>query len=342
MNVIMSKIYRREIVFSHVPLNGYFRFKDIFQLLPPDAFLPEVQHLTNHHPVIIEISYNKPDTEYILHNKDIGIKNPINSDITEMTHGIIKIKEIIRLLTVFTNYPFFDYKFEQAWFQPFNGSGFEQSVWGQKGYHCSEFNKKITSFSTNDHQKIEVNDYQNYYIWNPDSRIISFPENLGHLFENYYTLTDKEKNSFDSACILFCNGLDLQFEMHSLSFAALISAIETLIDYESEPIETCSGCNSIIKSQFKCDKCGNYYWGVRAKFRKFLHDYGSNDPEFRKYANKIYDQRSSILHKGKLLLRDLFKHSMSKFDEVSDEGLELRHLVVVTRICLINWLIKHK
>lgn len=337
----MSKIYRREIIFSYVPLKGYFRFKDIFQLLPSDAFLPKVPPLINHHPVIIEISYNKPDTEYIHLDKSMGIKNPIESDMTDMIHGITKRDEIIRLLTVFTNYPFFVYKFEQAWFQPFNGGGFDQSVWGQKGYRCSEFNNNIEHFSTDGHQTIEIKDFQNYYRWNPDNTI-SFPENLDHLFEKYYSLTDEEKKSFDSSCVLFCNGLDLQFEMNSLSFAALISAIETLIDYESEPTETCSDCNSIIKSPFKCDKCGNYYWGVRAKFRKFLHDYGSNDPEFRKYANKIYDQRSSILHKGKLLLRDLFKHSMSKFDEVSDEGLELRHLVVVTRICLINWLIKHK
>ena len=89
-------------------------------------------------------------------------------------------------------------------------------------------------------------------------------------------------------------------------------------------------------------KCENYYWGVRAKFRKFLQDYGSNDPEFRKYANKIYDQRSSILHKGKLLLGDLFKHGWSNDDEKAYENLEHRKLVVVTRICLINWLMKHK
>lgn len=337
----MSKIYRREIVFSYAPLKGYFRFKDIFQILPPDASLPQQPFSSGHNPIIIEISYDKPDTEYYDYPTNSGvIKNPIPSWQSDMTHANIKIEEIIRLLTVFTNYPFFIYKLEHAWFIPSNGDDFGQSVWGQTSYHCPEFDKNIKDFSTHPHQKIELKNLQNYHTWTPD-KPINFPENLDYLFEKYYSLTDEKKESFDSACILFCNGVDLLFKMNSLAFAALISTIETLIDSDSAPIKTCSKCNSVTESPFRCDNCGNYYWGVRAKFRKFLQDYGPDDPEIKKYANKIYTIRSSILHGGKLLLGDLFKYSALKNDDTFYEGLELRHLVVFTRICLINWLLTH-
>ena len=348
-----EKLFRRGIIFSGVPIDGFYKYKDIFQLLPPEDDFPKMS-MTNHHPAILEICFNKPDKEYESISENC-IKQPINDDIMEMHYGAVKSRNIQKLLTLFSNYQFFDYdKLYQAWFIAYEGNGFSQkSVWGQQSYRAPDFNKKIEKLSEykskNKPKEIEKQkDLNKYYnqLFAGSERPLKFPLNIDVLFNKYFSLSGKKIEAFDSACRLFYYGFDLLMEKQSLALASFISSLETLIEYEykdQKPKFECDYCKSIIESSpLKCNFCGKPVWGVRAKFREFLSEYGNDSKEFEKVANSFYDLRSKILHMGQLLLADKDINYWADNNENMEESLRIRHFMQITRICLINWLLKSK
>lgn len=136
----MEKIFNRKIIFSHVPLEGCFRYKDIFQIFPlENKDASNLQSCAYHYPIVIEYFFDTPDTEFMPVCKNSSIKSPIPVEVTNASVANKKLKEILALLSVFTNYRFFDYDAEQAWFVP-KIEGFPKSCeWGQTMYIPPDF-----------------------------------------------------------------------------------------------------------------------------------------------------------------------------------------------------------
>ena len=305
--------------------------------------------------MIIELCFDKPKTEYEAISENC-IKQPIDDDLMEMHYRNVNSRNIQKLLSLFTNYYFFDYSnFYQAWFSEFNGDRFSQkSIWGQQSYTVPSFNKKIKKLSefkfeakSNEIKKQkDLNKYYNQLSAGSRGMPFEFPFNIDVLFDEYSLLNGKKKEAFDSACILFYYGFDLLTVKKSLSLASFISSIETLIEYEysDDPVTyKCDTCKSIEASPKKCPNCNEPFWGVRAKFREFLSRYGNSSKEFEKYASNFYTIRSKILHRGQLLLadKDINHWAYDARHESMTESLKVTYFMKATRICLINWLIKN-
>ncbi len=107
-------------------------------------------------------------------------------------------------------------------------------MWGQEDYFIPGFKIHIGELTTPDCEAIGMVAPQEYYNRHGVNytKATDFPAGLEDLFSKYFSLTKEVREVFLSACSLFCNGVDIWARMQSLSFAAFISAIETLVDHE--------------------------------------------------------------------------------------------------------------
>ncbi|MBA3074619.1 MAG: hypothetical protein FP831_13540, partial [Anaerolineae bacterium] len=94
----MDKTFIRKLILSYLPVNGYYRFDDIFQILPPDVTAPKMQFSNSHHPLIIEYCVDIPN------NRIIQIEENSNTRESDFDWALIglasieKLTELIRLL----------------------------------------------------------------------------------------------------------------------------------------------------------------------------------------------------------------------------------------------------
>lgn len=317
--------YRRVIVLSEGQVSGLYRYGDIFQILPPSDIFPLPPNLDGDYPCEIEFAFDTSNTSNI---------KPTFGEIPEMMkHNIVMsqtLQEILLLLTCITNQRFFRYSYRQAWFISFGTKAQikEPSVseWRQEFYLDHGFDQDIEQFTNipiAHIPKIDINLYYNNR--RPNNEALNLPENITALLDGYFNLQDDAKRSFLTSCSLMEQGMKLWAEHMSLSITAFVSAIETLIafDHKDDKVE-------------KCDSCGQEKYKVTQKFTDFYAKYGSDTPEFKKYATKIYQFRSKILHKGELCIGERVPWDWIKFHK---ENEFRRNINQTCRICMINWLI---
>lgn len=317
----MSLHFRRALLFSSFPIEGKFKFSDEFQILPPDDKFPKLSWLDCHQPFILEYKFESPDLESV--NQDDPPQFVIDNE-----YAANKITEITLLLSVFSENFFFYYKSEKSWFHSFNEENDNTIYWGQQGYFIREFNDRINSLSKiNIHEisLIEPNSHFNRIGHYVDHKL-DLPSNIHDSFRAYFGLPKETQDIFLSSTSLLHQGIDLWGTHPSLSFASIISSLETLIAYEYR-----------LDVPQPCECCGQKNFYVAKKFRDFIRKYGSKDNEFRQFAIKIYDLRSKILHRGELFLGETKSIPFKSLEHIYTDDMR-RGVIRLSRICLNNWL----
>lgn len=324
----MTTEYRRVLALSNIPVTGSFIYREHFQILPVDADAPTPPAVLNHHPLVIEFCFTIDETPREGPDGNSIPQWIINNDDASKT-----LKEILLLLTAFSNDRVFTYSLNQSWYIPMGIKGKEptdkQVQWGQEGYTYDSFKSNIESLSktnSNPVDLIDANDFFNRYGRSTDQEF-DLPDNIDELLDSYFALNEDDKHYFLSSCSLFGQGEKIWSEHPSLSFAAFVSSIETLIAAENkdEKIE-------------KCNECGQDRYRILNKFREFFGRYGSPTPEFRKYAIKVYKYRSKILHRGELFLGEVAPRRFGSIESFEDDEFR-RSIIRTCRICFVNWLI---
>jgi len=317
----MSLHFRRAILFSSFPIEGKFNFSNEFQILPPDEKFPKTTFLNGHHPFILEYKFDSPEYERV--NKDDPPQFAIDNE-----YAANKITEITLLLSVFSENFFFYYKNKNSWFHSFNQENDNTIYWGQQGYFITDFYERIESISQikiDDISLIEPNAHFNRIGHYVDHKL-DLPSNINYSFQAYFGLPQETQNVFLSSTSLLHQGIDLWGAHPSLSFASIISSLEALIAYEYR-----------LDVPEPCECCGQRNFHVAKKFRDFVKKYGSNDKEFRRFAIKIYDLRSKILHRGELFLGETKSIPFKSIDHIYTDDMR-RGIIRLSRICLNNWL----
>jgi hypothetical protein len=335
----MTKSVFQKLIISKLPLSGYFRDENRFQLFPAPSSFDSAPWLKADHLNILEVAVDL--SEIPAQQMQRGKKEP--DFIVLEKKSTIKGQEIVSLLTTLTHYDFFTYDGSQSWFIPFRNGAWESNPeYGQRDYISSALRNPRGGY--NDFSLLEISEiaydepseYYKRYAERLGSSPIQFPRSLNILLNKYWSLDKTLKTIFLSSCSFFNMGLKLRGELnHSLSFASFVTAIEALSEYEFKAENKnikfkCSNCKALESSHYKCKKCGEPIWGIAEKFRQFIKKYASTDEEVRKYANEIYGKRSKILHSGKLLDVGLI------------ESVEIERLIILVRVCIVNFLINSK
>lgn len=311
-------------IYSHVKLNGYFKYKDIFQIIPLPHNLPQSNITYDNHPFILQFKYLKT--------------NDLMINVRRQTEVCYKF---VRLLNVFLK----------------NGITYSQNtgtaIWGidfetgnlgkfQEGYHHLDFTPfSPSNFSdTNQFEKVKEINYQEYYQESsfPYQEIV-IPDNLSSSIDLAHELKSSDWNKFMRACTWIEMADKTWQDSRSSSFVSYVSALESFLE-QPEICKPPSGCGQLIASTIKdgevCEVCHQPRLKLNSRFKQFLSDHGIPD-EFKREKDLLYRTRSGLTHGGFLLVADL-----SPFDRLGDkafqEGQLHRRLHYICIIVLYNWI----
>lgn len=331
--------FSRKVIMVSERIDKYFKYADIFQITSLYETNPEARGRILHFPLVLEYNVNIDENKVESLILDMEVEAPITFKRTLLlpSFHINKVHEIKILLTLFTHSIFFEYNTgapEQAWFSSFDDF---KVHWGQKRYDTGNLDAlDPTSFSSPNTAEFPRVQAQQYY----DRKFYRFPgqtnqgedftlpDNIESLFDAYYSLEPEAKRAFYQASNLFYQAMDIWSQSHSLSYTALISSLETLIQYDHRNDHS-----------DKCCTCGTTQYHVRENFRSFLGIEKHNPIlKQKRFVNDLYDMRCDILHRGYLLLSDLHMPGYESYQE-TDEFARMRNLVTIVKIRLINWLL---
>lgn len=222
----------------------------------------------------------------------------------------------------------FDYRKELMALLSLVGSA---NFYKEKSYLLN--NKKLgeayfkADFSNNDlGNKLEINNKCMAQGTNFVFDLICFPDNCDQFFTNYFSLNKENISRFRMSLMLYYNSIYIREYSASMSYIALISSIENMVDFEG---------NSIGFKPETCSSCSQPKYKLNRRFKDFMIKYcGDDSVEFERHLGRAYAKRSSIAHLGELFYND---HAKTELD-ISGET-KLDNLRMIVRIALYNWII---
>lgn len=327
-----KKTLLRFVAFSSFPIKGFFRYKNVLQIMSLPDEAPKPQYTMGAlHPLVIEYVYDTIDGEEIA-RISAEYSDPCSFDerMLESRYDFTKQDEILCVLSVITKYLITKEENGKKWVlcdKEVDWISVERGV----GYYwkgLSEYGENLTDIDSDDIPQLQSEDYYSKEAFLSEQFMLS--DSTFSFLDKYFSLDEAKKEAFLSACVLFERSSRTWSISHSLAYIGFISGIEALIEYDNKDvkIEKCSNSD-----------CGQPKYKVTQKFLAFARDYGNDSPEFKKYVKKLYERRSQIGHTGKLLSNDMVGRISGPVVEMND-GIELRNLQRVVRIMMINWLAK--
>ena len=308
MNWTFNDNFHRNIIFCNIPLSGYYRFKSVFQIRKGESNWPNLNHgFISTEPIVFE--YNSKFYRHFNYlNQDSS--NQKAKEFEEPFRHFDFKKELFALLTLSGNANFFEDK---------------KYTLNNKELGEDYF---IGDFIDSDlGQAISIDNKNFIEKYNHSNQQVSFPTNIDLFFSNYFELEKNYLHRFRMSLMLYYNSIDIRTYSPSMSFVALISVIENLVDFEGE----------ITKFKIdKCTSCGQDKFKVSRRFKDFMIKYCENDStEFKRYLGKVYSLRSDIAHSGELLYND---YANTEYDFNGENKVNTLKLFV--RIALFKWIIK--
>jgi hypothetical protein len=330
--------YHRAIFFTKVPLLGYYKYKDVFQIFPCNMENMPKSKYQKHHPNILE--FWTSDEERI--SSTIDFKN--YQDLADRTATALnKQDKILTLLSTFTNNLFFRYTEQSGnWGFPILNDDFGDEVNSMSSIWCFKYfyfpdlprQNKIEKFTDITLPEIKRVDFNYFYTHKPslddesDSGIV-FPNSIDALFDEYYLLDPNERYFIDTAASYTVSAIELNLSKRTLSLLASFTSLETMVNLEYKDVP--SG---------KCDACNQPIFSVSKKFRDFLLKYVGDTSNNKKKFNSYYSLRSKIIHAGRQLKTELLFAEVP--DEERKEELITRiEILQIGKLAIANWLIYH-
>ncbi len=331
----MMRTYHRNIFFTKVPITGYYRYEDLFQIYPSKFEGQPTSELQRHFPNIIEF-WTTEDEKVTVPKKFEVLKETWESLGARMK----KLETYLKLFSAFTNHHFFTYKDSTGSWSAHLATEMNReeanstsSKWCMDMYIFPQLNGKleISEFTKLNLPEIERVKHTDYFLNDPNHDLdykkeLKLPHTIDQLFKSFFSLDDDLRESVETACSFCSSAAELKELKKTLSLLASFTALETMVNLEF--------------SDFKpenCDSCGQPKYKVRQKFREFLMKYlGKSDHNKRKF-NSYYDLRSRIVHVGTEL------KSESLFSEISDEEenkewITRIEVLQIGRLAICNWL----
>lgn len=324
-------------IFTGPRVVGKVRVGNDFQIIPVPEAAPKLHRLLGDHPALLEFVYQKSPNMPINQHRSakrqrelVGLLNVlIQGGVSDYSNTVNHVwvldvsfsqkKPTNMLLKIWKSIiQVYQRWFPQTW----------TSVWRQTGYvpGVEWDDKDEFGFSTNENwndiPRKEPTDYYSsgYSITNR----FHFPANFEKSVDRYFKLDFDEQKLFQRAAQLVAKSSDIYYASQSLSYSALVFALEVLME-PRKMIKHCDACN-----QDKYDK------SIMKRFKELLQLYGARLSNA--YVNEMYGIRSSIAHGEDLLPRDREGSGFGFNVEGIKKDEAFRRLRLVCMVVLFNWL----
>jgi hypothetical protein len=303
------------VLFAAVPVRGWFRYRDLFQIRPMPATAPQPQQLLGDHPFLLEFTYNASPSGLI----NIGRRNTQLRQLELLLVGLLpRVNGGIGTAA------------QKRWTIKEPKAGEEwKSEYLQDGYFTPELPGEGDVFSTTDDiLPMPAMAAADYYVRSGISggEQLDVPDGFAELLDRFFALPGKEQDRFLRACYWLREAGRTFAGSRSAAFTSLISAVEALMPPEGGP-------------QTKCTACGRPLgMGPTQRFVDFVDRFAPQAPDATRDRREFYRIRSKLSHGGTLLFSDHHVWWNSLIPERSAEWSDSQAAWQLVRAVLVNWL----
>lgn len=300
----MSGLFRSTLK-SGSMLSGYYRYKDAFQIVisRKQSSITEGKY--------VDIEYNQAYSSQPPHEELSTDPDEIfyRDRMRERAH-LDFLKELIALISIVTN-QYYELDFDSK--QNIRPS-IQETIDG-----FSDTSKMFVVRKDPDRVVQRQNYTMSFLSIHPDADIF---------FEKYFNLSSEARSRYNASIFLYQGMRKIFLTSASMAIIGLISAIENLMDFESQ--------RSGIKPN-KCGECTQPVYSISKRFKTFMQKFSEFDVENpNSLLNKFYSRRSKISHTGGILEIDRL---LSKFS--MKEHREFTEIESHVRIALFNYLMNY-
>lgn len=296
------------ILLSSAQVEGRFLYKQEFQVAPAPANIPRMEHIFGEHPYLLQLRYKR-------------CLDKLTSDLRIRKRAF----EIIPILNGITRSRFF----LPTKYTTFHWGRLTSDPVGadpkrfRDGYLMPQLESGTTTFC--DGPLVKQLPMVEYYRiqTNPNYPLV-FPDNLGFLLDNVFSLSPKEYQKLHRACMWFAMSRDIWLGSSSATFVSIVSALESLIT--STKASTCKSC-------------GQQQYQVSKLFKKFIHDYAPRSASKKSFIKQVYGVRSKLTHGAADLMRsDVAPWELDTPERPYQEILQ-QDLFDCASEAIVNWLL---
>lgn len=332
------KKFHRQIFFTKVPLGGYYKYKDLFQIFPAELEGMPKSKFQKHFINILEYWTTDDEVKSIPEIFE-GI-DPYG----EFVAIISKKDKYLSLLTAFSNNLFFNYKdLSGCWGVPVLSEEFAEDevnkwkpIWNLQLFHWPELPEqlKIADFTSQKINPVETVNNKIFYTDDPNldfnsKKNVIFPSTIDKIFDAYFSLDSEKTEIVDSAISYTVSAIELKDSKKTLSLLSSFTSVETMVNLEYKDVAV-----------ENCDKCGQPKYSVAKKFREYLLKYIGHSVNNKKKFNSYYTLRSKIVHTGRQLKSEKLFADVPAAD--TDKELITRiEILQIGKLAICNWLMAH-
>ena len=332
-------MFCRSIIFTNSPLLKAYRYRDKFQLVPiTQTINAPLSTYARHFPAFLEFQVEDceeidPIMEKVIKEKGLPL-NLIKQSRVIPEQSRIR-REILQLLSVFTNFLFFEYtsmrgywgimtpyqKFEKIDEKAASMYNNQTSSWFINAYVYPDLKDDLTieKFTECSDYYESVDEPMEYFTVNPNlenNPEIKIPPYLDFIIDRYYSMDREVRIKVRQIVGLLYDGIELFDTKRSVSLLSIISSIEgiSLIDYQMY------------------GQTPNL--GAKNRVLRYLKRYvaGKSGNKFAEY----YAKRCDITHESSLFLGDV--DSFGNLDEQDRDWRFRMEVMQVARLALYNWM----
>ena len=283
------------------------------QILPPPDHVPRANVEMADHPFILEFPIKATDCWPVTNHRRMREHRKLTLLLNVLLAGHTSLQSN-RSAHFWASVPCDDGNHESKWLQKFFFAKLDKIV-----------NDELSPPADEQLEEVEPEEY--YAKVGHDGKGLRVPADLDQSIRCYMALSGENRAKFDRA-IFWMEMASRQWDTSvSVSFAALVSAIESLTERGDRHQFNCPSCHKPTEHEVP---------GATEKFRAILERYTPGDT-LKSQRNKMYTLRSRILHGRELMQLD--QDFYSGWDPPGWNERELNNeLWSLTRIALRNWL----
>lgn len=293
------------IIYCHTEeVTGYFKYKDLFQILPIPSNAPRANFKRQaRNPFLLQLKYKS--------SPSICVDNFRKMYLTF---------QYVHLLNLFLNFHILlesDYTDFYWILDKDNSARLAQSY-----YNFNGFKQKINCYTdTSSMRSIELISAKKYY--SSDLHLcesLTIPHNLEQSFNLALNLSELDKDKFYRACAWLYNADEIWNQSSSSALISLVTAIECLLEKEKDI----------------CDCCNQQLY-LTKNFNEFIEHYSSADHRYKTTKKILYNTRSLLAHGEQMFSLDTKPSSLFdiNMDKESFFKNDARYIVSSS---IYNWL----
>ncbi len=296
-------------IFANNEIDGFFRYRDLFQLVPVPNHAPRPDFLASPHLGIIEV-------------RETGSLNAmVRSVRCSATTKRIKLI-LFWLVPGVQNFEY--HNGPPVWVYGDIVDDQITSELRQEGYAFPNDVRVDGDYTNVDQltplQTLPLSEFYQRVTGVYHDKGLVLPSNLAEIIDAVFGLDAEKFQKLLRACFWLQASRSIHRKAKSASYVALVSAVEAFLD---------------DLSRSDCPCCGKPQGpGPTAQFRDFIEQYLPGVPQAERSA--FYDLRSKLTH-GSAVLVDDFEIWLGTRRSI-DEGSKFMRLNQIVRMTILNWL----